>query len=79
MNNFNMPPQLFQMLMSRNPQQVAMSLLQKNSASNPMLQNVLNMAQSGNTAGIEQIARNLCRSKGVNPDELMRNLSQYMK
>lgn len=36
---------------------------------NPMIQNAMSMAQSGNSKGIEQMARNLCKEKGINPDD----------
>ena len=71
--------QLLQMLKSGNPQQIAMQMLQRNAGNNPVLNNVLQMAQGGNIAGIEQIARNLCNSRGVNPDEMMKQLQQQMK
>lgn len=32
---------------------------------NPMIQNAMSMAQSGNGKGIEQMARNLCKEKGI--------------
>ena len=35
--------------------------------SNPMIKNAMSMAQSGNSKGIEQMARNLCKEKGTNP------------
>lgn len=79
MNNFQLPMQLLQMLKGGNPQQMAMQFLQQNSANNPMLQNVMEMANNGNTSGIEQIARNLCKSKGIDPDQMMSQLQQQMK
>lgn len=43
-------------------------------ASNPMIQNAMSMAQSGNSKGIEQMARNLCKEKGINPDDVMKQI-----
>lgn len=71
MNNFNLPPQLLQMLKGGNPQSVAMNMLQQN-ANNPMMQNLLNLANQGNGAGVETICRNILKSKGYDPDELMK-------
>ena len=45
---------------------------------NPMAKNVIGMAQSGDTKGIEQMARNLCREKGINPDEMINQIKSRM-
>lgn len=42
--------------------------------SNPMIKNAMSMAQSGNSKGIEQMARNLCKEKGINPDDAMKQI-----
>lgn len=42
--------------------------------SNPMIKNAMGMAQSGNSKGIEQMARNLCKEKGINPDDVMKQI-----
>lgn len=42
--------------------------------SNPMIKNAISMAQSGNSKGIEQMARNLCKEKGINPDDVMKQI-----
>ena len=41
---------------------------------NPMIKNAMSMAQSGNSKGIEQMARNLCKEKGINPDDVMKQI-----
>lgn len=41
---------------------------------NPMIQNAMSMAQSGNGQGIEQMARNLCKEKGINPDDVIKQI-----
>lgn len=43
-----------------------------------MAKNAIGMAQNGNTKGIEQMARNLCREKGVNPDEMINQIKSRM-
>lgn len=73
MNNFQMPAQLIQMLKGGDPKQIAMNMLQKNAKGNPMLENLMNLANNGDNAAIEQICRNALRSKGYDPDELMKN------
>lgn len=51
----------------KNPQQAILQLLNNNT--NPMAQNVLKMAQNGDTKGIEQFARNVCKEKGIDFDK----------
>lgn len=67
--------QLVQMMKTGNPQQVLMNTLQQ-SNNNPILNNVLNLAQKGDTKGIEELARNLARERGVNVDEAMAQVKQ---
>lgn len=41
---------------------------------NPMIKNTVNMAQKGDMKGIEQMARNLCKEKGLNADEVFNQI-----
>ena len=41
---------------------------------NPIIKNAMSMARSGNSKGIEQMARNLCKEKGINPDDVMKQI-----
>ena len=41
---------------------------------NPIIKNAMSMVQSGNSKGIEQMARNLCKEKGINPDDVMKQI-----
>jgi hypothetical protein len=55
-----------------NPQQFMQSMMSNNQImSNPMAKNALDMAQKGNMQGIEQMARNICKERGLNPDDVM--------
>lgn len=64
------PMQLAQMIKSGgNPQQMIMNMMRQNAGNNPVLNNALNMAEKGDMKGIEQLARNLCNEKGINPDD----------
>ena len=64
------PIQLIQMMKSgQNPQQLLMNILQQNANNNPILQNAMNLAQNGDTAALEMIARNLAQQRGLNFDE----------
>ena len=65
------PMQLVQMIKNgQNPQQLMLYFLESQGISNtPMGANLLNMVKQGNTQGIEQIARNVAQSKGLNFDK----------
>lgn len=64
------PMQLIAMLRGGgNPQQLVMSLLQGKMGNTPMGQNLLSLAQKGDTPQIEEIARNICKQKGVDFDK----------
>lgn len=69
------PINIFQMMMGSNPQQLVQQMMGNNQLmSNPMIKNAMSMAQSGNSKGIEQMARNLCKEKGINPDDVMKQI-----
>lgn len=78
MNNFQLPPQLLQMMKGGgNPQQMLMSML--NGKNDGISQNIMSMLNSNNSNGIETIARNLCKSRGIDPDELMKSIQSQLK
>ena len=67
--------QLMQMMKTGNPQQVLMSTLQQ-SNNNPILNNVLTLAQKGDMKGIEELARNLAKERGVSVEDTMTQIKQ---
>ena len=71
------PMQIIQMIKNgSNPQQLIMSFLQQQN--NPMANNLLQMAQNGNTSEIEQIARNICAQKGLDFDKEFNSFKQQL-
>lgn len=59
------PKMLIQMIrQGNNPQQLMLSVLQGRAYNNPLGQNLLSLAQQGNTAEIEKIVRNLYTQQG---------------
>lgn len=60
----------------KNPQQAVMQMLNNNT--NPMAQNVLKMAQNGDTKGIEDFARNICKEQGKDFDTEISNFKNMM-
>lgn len=64
------PINIFQM-MKAGPKQFIQQMMGNNQMmSNPIMKNTLEMAQKGNMRGVEQMARNLCKEKGLNADEV---------
>ena len=63
--------QMLQMLMKKgnNPQQMVEQMMQSMGGNNPMLGNLMQLAKDGNTKNIEQFARNICKSKGIDFDK----------
>jgi hypothetical protein len=71
------PMQLMQAM--RNPQAFMNQIMgNQQMMNNPMIQNTVNMAQKGDMKGIEQMARNLCKEKGLNADEIFNQFKSKM-
>ena len=61
---------IFQMAKNGNPQQFMQQMMGNNQImSNPIMKNALWMVQSGNMKGVEELARNLCKEKGIDFDK----------
>lgn len=61
-----------------NPMEIIKMFMQKNN--NPMMNNLIQMAQRGDTKGVENFARNLCKEKGLDFDkEFTAFMSQFKK
>lgn len=43
-------------------------ILQQMNISNPILSNIIGMAQNGDTKGVENFARNICKQRGLDFD-----------
>ena len=73
------PINIFQM-MKAGPQQFLQQIANNNQLmSNPMMKNTIQMAQQGNMQGIEQMARNLCKEKGLNADDVFNQIKSRFK
>lgn len=69
MMNVN-PMQLIQMIKNGgNPQQLIMSVLEQQGQNNPFYQNLMSLAQNGNKAELEKIARNMFKERGLDYDK----------
>ena len=66
---------IFQMAKNGNPQQFMQQMMGNNQImSNPIMKNTLGMVQSGNMKGVEELARNLCKEKGLNADDVFNQI-----
>ena len=69
----NNPLQLLQAM--KNPQQFLQQMSNNQQImSNPMAKNAFDMAQRGDAKGIEQMARNICKSKGIDPNDMFNRI-----
>ena len=72
------PMQIMQMIRGGNPQQAIMNAMRNQAGRNPVLNNALDMAEKQDAKGLEQLARNLCESNGVNADDMVKQIkSQF--
>lgn len=62
-----------------NPQQFIQGMMRNSQImSNDMVKNAYGMAQKGDFQGVENLARNICQTQGINPDDVMRQIkSQF--
>ena len=65
---------LMQMLRGGNPKQAIMNAMRNHGGKNPVLNNALDMAEKQDAKGLEQLARNLCESNGVNADDMVKQI-----
>lgn len=64
------PMQFIQLMKSGgNPQQMVMNMLQQQNTDNPMMKNILDLAQKKDSQGLENIARNICKERGLDFDK----------
>lgn len=66
------PMQLMQMIRGGgNPQQAIINMMKQQSGNNPVIDNAIIMMEKGDNAGIEKLARNLCKERNINPDDIL--------
>lgn len=56
----------------RDPKGFVMDYIKSNN--NPILNNMIQQAQNGNSAEVEKIANNILKSRGMDLTELMKNI-----
>ena len=68
------PNNISRMFKGQNPKQIAMNMVKQNS--NPMLANLMKMANEGKTQNIEEFARNIMQEQGMDFDTEFANFMQ---
>ena len=65
------PINIIQMMTSGNPQQAIQSLIEGNPnvQNNPLAQNAIKMYQNGDTRGLQNMAENMCKERGITVDQ----------
>lgn len=64
------PAMLIQLIKAgNNPQQLMLNILEQGMGNTPMGRNLIGLAQTGDAAAIEQIARNICKQQGKDFDK----------
>ena len=58
-------------LAEKNAEQAIINMMKQQAGNNPVMNNAINMMEKGDNAGIEQLARNLCKERGINPDDML--------
>jgi hypothetical protein len=64
----NNPINMIKMMMGKmSPKDMAMKMIENNS--NPVFANLIDMANKGDTKGVEDFARNICKEKNIDFDK----------
>ena len=67
------PMAFMQMLRGGNPKDIVMNMIKQQSGNNPMINNLIEMANNGDKNGVETFARNLLKNKGLDFDKEFNN------
>ena len=71
------PLSIIQMMKSGNPQQFMQQIRgNRQIMSNPMMKNTMQIEQNGDMKGVEQMARSICKEKGLDADEMFNNIKK---
>lgn len=64
----NNPINMIKMMMGKmSPKDMAIKMIENNS--NPVFANLIDMANKGDTKGVEDFARNICKEKNIDFDK----------
>lgn len=60
----------------KTPQEIALNMMGNNN--NPVMQNLIKMAQNGDYKGVENVARNMFKEQGRDFDAEMKDLQSFI-
>jgi hypothetical protein len=71
---------MFQLLNALKNPQAFMNQMKNNSQmmQNPMIRNAMDMYQRGDSKGLQNMAENLCRERGISPQEFKESLKKQL-
>lgn len=62
----------------QNPQQMIVKMMQDQAGNNPVAGNAVEMMNAKNYSGLEELARNIGKQKGVDVDAMMKQIRNGM-
>lgn len=68
MNGFN-PLMFLKMMNGMHPKEFLMNIMQSQMPNNPVINNMVNLANNGDKSGVENVARNLFKERGIDFDK----------
>ena len=72
------PVQFVKMMRGGNPQKVVMDMMREQAGNNPVMRNAMQMAEKGDSEGIEKLARNLCKEQAIEADEMVNKIKSQL-
>lgn len=72
----NIPVSIVNMLKNKISPEI---IVKQMAGNNPILANVIKMAESGDDAGVEQFAKNICKERGLNLEKEMEEFKKIFK
>ena len=73
------PMQLMGLLKSKNPQEMAMSMIKNSNINDPMINQLLQLAQSGDINSMNKIAENFFKGQGLDFNNEFNNFMSMLK
>ena len=80
MMNFNMNPmEMIGLLKGRNPQELVMSMIKNNNINDPQINELISLAEKGDTNSLTKIATDMFAKQGKNFDTEFFNFMSLLK
>ena len=75
------PINIIQMMTSGNPQQAIQNIIESNPniQNNPLAQNAMKMYKNGDTKGLQNMAENMCKERGITVDQAKQQVMGMFK